>query len=128
MREDIFHKINQVIHIIIMSKGDTPTKWSLWPNNNYCVLTSSLFIVKCLTQCHQQDNMHSTTICKGVLLLLFIQFTSYNNAQMYSSNHFHSVNHQIQPLPHITSIMKHTPKSCSKLQWSYNVTVIGPAT
>jgi hypothetical protein len=29
MRETIVHKINQVIHIIILSKGDTPTKLSL---------------------------------------------------------------------------------------------------
>jgi hypothetical protein len=29
MRAVIVHKINQVIHIIILSKGDTSTKWSL---------------------------------------------------------------------------------------------------
>ena len=105
MRASTFHKINQVIHIIILLKGDTPTKWSLCPNNNHCVLTSSLFIVKYLTQCHQQDNMHSTTICKGVLFLLFIQFASYNNSQMYNSNHLHFVNHQNQPL--ITHYFNH---------------------
>ena len=109
------HKINQLIHIIILLKGDTPTKWSLWPNNNYCVLISSLFIVKYLTQFHQQDNMHSTTICKGVMFLLFIQFSFYNNSQMYNSNHFHSVNHQNRPLPHLTSIIKYTQKSCFKI-------------
>jgi hypothetical protein len=99
MRACIVHKINQVIHIIILLKANTPTKLSLFPNNNHFVLTNSLFIVKYLTQCHQQDSMQSTTICTGYLFLLFIQLTSYNNSQMYNSNHFHSVNHQNQPLP-----------------------------
>ena len=113
MREIIVHKINQVIHIAILLKGDIPTRRSSWPHKISVYLTSSLFKIKCPhSVITRRYAFH--TICKEVMFLSFIQFASYNNSQCIIVSISTLSTIRINHCPHITSINKYTQKSCFK--------------
>jgi hypothetical protein len=78
MRAIVVHKINQVIHIAILLKGDTQPDDHRDQIKIYVYLASSLFTIKCP---HSVITRHYAfyTIYKGVIFLSFIHMDLIKN-------------------------------------------------